>query len=98
MIMTDQDAIDLLAGCKSLAQSLEKEEFDYLLTEQDLLRLEDFKKVWLTNLVTREDIRRASGLTPAQLLWLAHLLSAQETKKLPELYRLQNSTKKPSTE
>lgn len=88
--MTDEEAISLLAGCKPLAQALEKEEFDYLLTEEDLLRLADFKKVWLTNLATRQDIVRASGLTLAQLLWLAHLLSAQETKKLKELYRLKN--------
>lgn len=88
--MSDEEAISLLAGCKKLAHSLEKEEFDYPLTEEDLLRLADFKQVWLTNLATRQDIVQASGLTLAQLLWLAHLLSAQETKKLKELYRLKN--------
>jgi hypothetical protein len=76
-------------GCKKLAQALEKEEFDYPLTEEDLLRLADFKRVWQTNLVTREDIRRASGLSLNQLLWLAHLLSAHQTHKLRQLYQYQ---------
>jgi hypothetical protein len=93
--MTEEEAIALLAGCRPLAQALEKEEFDYPLTEEDLLHLADFKRVWLTNLATRSDIVQASGLTLAQLLWLAHLLSAQETKKLKELYRLKSPAKTP---
>jgi hypothetical protein len=86
--MTDQEAIQLLAGCKKLAQALEKEEFDHTLTADDLLRLADFKQVWLTNLATREDLWRASGLSASQILWLAHLLSAHQAHQLRQLYHV----------
>jgi hypothetical protein len=76
--MSEEEAITLLAGCKTLVRQLVATNCTHELTGADLKVLRGFRRVWLAGLTKRELVRQAAGLTTEEMVVLLGTLVLYE--------------------
>ncbi len=73
--MRDEEAVKILAACKSVASKLQAADAYYRLTKQELRNFERFKQVWETGQAIDDEITRLAGVTLEELAILVGLMA-----------------------